>query len=195
MKSLKSNKFLLGFSVACEREETPTARTAPDTLSLVSQYRCSVCMTITACPHSLLVLNVLVWSIRTGCLFRDQDRRSCDETGAQQVWLWGPDSLKKCSNDSVKWWTPTGSGPIRYWMNPLLLSLTRLPLHLLPSLKSWWRPTHLLSTSLKWVRRPSLDVRNRNHVSMLSSRYVLFPSLNTWPVFGMMIISTPWFKK
>lgn len=48
------------------------------------------------------------------------------------------------------------------------------------SLKSWWRPTHLLSTFLKWVRRPSFGVRSRSLVSMLSSRFVFHPDWWWW---------------
>lgn len=41
------------------------------------------------------------------------------------------------------------------------------------SLKSWWRPTPPLSTSLKWAKRPLFGVRNKNHGFMHSSRYDL----------------------
>lgn len=60
----------------------------------------------------------------------------------------------------------------KYFSPVLIFSLT--------SLKSWWRPTHPLSTFLKWARRPLFGVRNKSHASMLFSRYCFVLYVFVW---------------
>lgn len=61
------------------------------------------------------------------------------------------------------------------------------------SQKNWWRPTHPLSTFLKWARRPSFGVRNKSHAFTRFSRYDL--CLSTACVFAWRVDFTQiWFS-